>query len=405
MLTSTSARTPPTDGTDRRVFRVLYVVSHAIQYQAPLLRRLARHPCLDLQVAFHDDLACTRFHDPGFDRYIEWDVPLLTGYRHTFLARRGGRRNRPAQWLRARALITSGHYDALWLHGHSSALHWYLAALARRRGLAVLLRGENAALPTSPRRPAWKAALLAALVRRADALLAIGTANARFYRQLGARPHQLFPMPYAVDNVAFRRRARLARRRRLATRRALGIAADRPILLYCGKLEQRKRPLDLIAAMHRLQALPGPRPCLLIAGDGVLREQVARAAGTIGDSVRLLGFVGQRRLPALYDLCDALVLPSAHEPWGLVVNEAMSIGRPAIVSDRVGCAEDLVVHGESGLVVPLGDVEQLAESMARIAGDRAAARRMGRCARRRLAAISFAADEAGLLAALRTVVR
>ena len=389
----------PAAMTAERPYRLLYVVSHPIQYQAPLLKRLSGDDRLDLHVAFHHDFSCRSYRDHGFDRSIRWDVPLTDGFRYTVLEER-------RRYAHARSMLLEGGYDAVWLHGYSTPLHWRLLPLARRCGLAVLLRGETAALATSPRRPWWKRSLLRRLVGDVDALLAIGSANARFYERLGVARDRIFPMPYAVDNERFHREALAAAPGRASRRRELGLDGNRPVFLLCGKLEERKRPLDAIEAVRRVHALVprARRPYLLIAGDGPLRSEVTAAARGVEDSVRELGFVGQRELPALYDLCHGLLLLSEHEPWGLVVNEAMSVGRPAVVSDGVGCGEDLVQAGETGFIVPTGDVDATAASIAALVEDPVLARSMGERARRRVASFDFEADTRGLLAALDAVV-
>jgi glycosyltransferase involved in cell wall biosynthesis len=83
--------------------------------------------------------------------------------------------------------------------------------------------------------------------------------------------------------------------------------------------------------------------------------------------VHFAGFKNQSELPACYSAADALVLPSdGGETWGLVVNEALACGVPAIVSDQVGCADDLIRTGETGFVFPCGDVAQLSDRMSAI---------------------------------------
>ena len=85
--------------------------------------------------------------------------------------------------------------------------------------------------------------------------------------------------------------------------------------------------------------------------------QAARdLAATLGLEASFAGFLNQTEMPKAYVAGDGLVLPSsADETWGLVCNEAMACGTPAIVSDRVGCAGDLVVDGQTGKVVPFRD--------------------------------------------------
>ena len=79
--------------------------------------------------------------------------------------------------------------------------------------------------------------------------------------------------------------------------------------------------------------------------------------------VTFVGFVNQSRMPEVYAAADVLVLPSYSETWGLVVNEAFACGLPAIVSDRVGCAPDMIMDGLTGTVVPAGDIERLASAI------------------------------------------
>src|SRR5205085_4665905 len=107
-----------------------------------------------------------------------------------------------------------------------------------------------------------------------------------------------------------------------------------------------------------------------MAGDGPLRPAVEAAVAERSAPIRLCGFLNQSRIPEAYAAADVLVLPSdGGETWGLVVNEAMAAGRPALVSDQVGCAPDLVLDGQTGYVFPCGNVEPLAAHMARLAAD------------------------------------
>jgi glycosyltransferase involved in cell wall biosynthesis len=120
--------------------------------------------------------------------------------------------------------------------------------------------------------------------------------------------------------------------------------------------------------------------------------------------VRLLGFQSQQKLAALYDLCDLFVLPSAHETWGLVVNEVMNAGRPVIASDRVGAARDLVREGVNGFVYPFGDIAGLAERLREALGDPQRLAAMGTESRRIIDGWDFRQNLAGLKAALAATV-
>jgi len=113
--------------------------------------------------------------------------------------------------------------------------------------------------------------------------------------------------------------------------------------------------------------LPHDSSCfLLFVGDGPLRPQIEARAHEVGN-VRVTGFRNQSELPRYYAMADVLALPSAFEPWGLVVNEALNYGLDIIASDQVGAAVDLVRRGVTGTVVPVGDVPGLARAMTQYA--------------------------------------
>ena len=147
-----------------------------------------------------------------------------------------------------------------------------------------------------------------------------------------------------------------------------GIANDEPVALFCGKLIAKKRPLDAVLALSRLQA-DGRTARLLVAGAGPLQQDMEVLAKTLGVSITVLGFQNQTQLPRWYALADVLVLPSdGAETWGLVVNEAMACGTPAVVSDAVGCGPDLIDQGFAGEVFPLGDAQRLARAIGQMLG-------------------------------------
>ena len=189
--------------------------------------------------------------------------------------------------------------------------------------------------------------------------LYVGEQNRRYFEHFGMPAKRLFPAPHCVDNAMFREGAAALRSRRRAIRAGLGIDDAAPVVLFCGKLIDKKQPLLLVEAFARVRH---HRPCwLLLVGTGEL-EGAIRARATPGiPNVLMPGFLNQTELPAAYAAADLLVLPSGlHETWGLVVNEAMNFGLPIVVSDKVGCAADLVRPGWNGFVVESGNVGALA---------------------------------------------
>jgi glycosyltransferase involved in cell wall biosynthesis len=211
-------------------------------------------------------------------------------------------------------------------------------------------------------------------------------------------------MPYAVDNRAFQLRSDQAQAGRGALQAELALDPSRPVILFASKLQQRKQCADLIAAYTRLcaQASLDRVPYLVIVGDGEQRgtlEHQAQSSG-IAANVRFCGFKNQSELPRFFDLATVFVLPSRHEPWGLIVNEVMNAARAVIVSDDVGCQPDLITDGVEGIVFPVGDVAALAQAIERALASPETAVQMGLRARERIAAWSFEEDVQGLRRAL-----
>jgi len=138
------------------------------------------------------------------------------------------------------------------------------------------------------------------------------------------------------------------------------------VFLFCGKLIPKKNPLGVLRAFLRA-GIPAD---LVFVGAGA-EEQVLRSAAGGDPRVHFLGFRNQTELPGIYAAADILTLPSSvSETWGLVVNEAMAMGCAVIVSDRVGCAPEIVEGKDTGLVVPAGNVDALRDAMLAAATDR-----------------------------------
>jgi glycosyltransferase involved in cell wall biosynthesis len=395
-----------------RRLRLAYFVSHPIQYQAPLLRRIALESDIDLKVLFCSDISVRGHVDPGFGVSVKWDVPLLVGYRYEFLPRLrdGGRLGffRPLNWG-IYSKLREEQFDAVWVHGYatSSAIQTILAA--RWLGIPVLLRAESTLVdrPRSKARRAAKELFFRLLEPCISGVLAIGSANSAYWQHYFGERVPIFRFCYSVDNDFFQLRCREASEKREEFRRELGLERGRPVILFASKLQKRKRCGDLLEAFLKLSAMRinEPRPYLLIAGDGEQRTQLEERAATAnpGD-VRFLGFQNQTALPALYDLCDVFVLVSVDEPWGLAINEVMNAGKPIVVSTEVGCQEDLVEDGVNGCVIRPGDIDGLTAGLNLILTNPEMGRQMGLKSMEMVRAFSFEQNVRGLRAALEATV-
>jgi glycosyltransferase involved in cell wall biosynthesis len=142
-------------------------------------------------------------------------------------------------------------------------------------------------------------------------------------------------------------------------------SSEPPTVLFAGRLSAEKGVLELVEAARGMP--------LVVAGDGPLRDSVPQT----------LGFVSHDEIGALYDAAAVVACPSHREGFGLVCAEAMAHGRP-VVACPAGGLRDLVVDGETGIFVPVGDVEALRAALERLLADSALRRRMGAAGRERI---------------------
>ena len=401
--------------------RLAYLVSHPIQYQAPLLRRIAREPDIDLTVFFGSDLSVRGYKDQGFGVEVAWDIPLLEGYRSELLKSwRDTGSISPGSpisrgiYSRLRQRDGSPAFDALWVHGYAGANSLQAILAANALDIPVLLRAESWLADRV--RSRWKLGLKRAffhLLRPGiSAVLPIGTANQAYWTHYFGESVPQFRMPYAVDNQYFARLAQSSATRQAELRSEFGIPPGRPVILFASKLQARKQADHLLEAYRLLlgnpssPSTPAPfeHPFLVIVGDGAERPRLEEMTRDLGlRDVRFAGFRNQSEMPAFFALASVFVLPSRHEPWGLIVNEAMAAGCPAIVSSDVGCHYDLISDGVEGWVFPVGDVAALSAALRRCFASPQAAHLMGRNAQQRIRSWSYEEDVRGLRQALACV--
>lgn len=391
---------------DLPVYRIAFVNTHPIQYFAPFYAYLTKHCGLRATALYLSDFSLKDGFDPGFCRALTWDVDLLDGYEARFMGGKKASRRRiggffsmiaPQLWPE----IRRGNYDAVIIHGHHLAACHIAQAACLFSGTPVFTRGEtHLKLARARWREILRRPILKMHYRGLNGFLAIGSANFAYYRSMGVPEHRIFLAPYTVDNSRFIAAGRAARSDRAGARARLGMDPDLPAIIYASKFERRKRPGDLLTAYARLRA-EGIAAQLVLVGSGPLESDLRRRViDSIIPDVIFPGFVNQAELPAVYAASDLFVLPSSNEPWGLVVNEAMCAGLPIVLSEEIGCAEDLVQAGVNGATFRAGDVTGLAEAMRPILVDADLRAAQGRASLERIESWSYAESALGIRAAI-----
>jgi glycosyltransferase involved in cell wall biosynthesis len=395
-----------------RRHRLLIVSSHMVPYAEPLLQLMAQHPKLDIRVVH-----CLRkpINDSEFAQVAASHAALADQYSNIRIRnlslRPGLGRFLGLINFGLWNLIREGRFDAVAVHGYAYMSFWIAFFAAKTVRTPTLISTDA----THLRHPSggwwWKrwikpAALRLIYGRLFDIVLVPSTASWQFMRRLGVPEERLMLTPFVADNDYFARHATPSTRQLM--REQLSISEGAFVILYCGHLVRWKRPADLLRAFASfIHQCPKARSVayVLFAGDGNLRRALEAEVRSmnLNERIRFLGFVPYSKLPAVYAASDVLVLPSEHEAWGVVVNEAMASGVPAVVSDRVGAKLDLVTPGVTGESFPVADVQALASVLRRLFlnGDRT--RKMGKVARRRIATWSYRQNLQGWVRALERI--
>lgn len=364
-----------------RKARLAIVVSHPIQYYVPLYQRLAKRDDVEVKVFYTWHAATAPVADRGFGREIAWDIPLTDGYDFELVPNKArdpgthhffGLRN-PSLVSRVRRWQP----DAVHVTGWAWFSHLELMHAFEGGRVKLLFRGDSHLLDGGQSGPRWwvKREVLKHIYRWPTMFLATGQANRDYYHVFGVSDDRLIPCPHSIDVARFAAPGFEEEARRWRTE--LGISPDRVVVLFAGKFETKKRPIELMQVLQRIDS--GKCVCVMV-GDGPLKAQVDSIANQRPDLFRVLPFQNQSRMPITYRLGDLFVLPSAFgETWGLAVNEAMASERAVLVSDKVGCAED-VVDAHSGRIYRSDRPDALEIDLKELITDRRKLAEMGKAA-------------------------
>jgi len=383
--------------------KLAIVTSHPIQYYAPWFRYLANNADFEIKVFYLWDFGVTQQVDAGFKRSLQWDIPLLDGYNYEFVPNVSTDPGTHHFWgLQNPSLLAqvSSYNPAavlLMAYNYASLYRFIWSWNADRSPL--LFRGDSHRLIPEFGMKSWlKQQWISQIYQRFAAFLYVGKANHEYFRHHGAPTDRLFFTPHAVDNDRFFAESESAPQQAITWKQELGIPASHAVILFAGKFETKKRPLDLVQAFRQANL---DRVSLLFVGSGNL-EQDLKIAAAERPNIYMAPFQNQSLMPRTYAIADLVVLPSygSGETWGLAINEAMCMARPAIVSSHVGCRQDLIQPDINGLVFPAGDIDALANCLQAAFSERARLRKWGESSQQQIRQYSYTQTTEGLRTAL-----
>jgi glycosyltransferase involved in cell wall biosynthesis len=353
------------------VTRLAIVVSHPIQYYVPLYRSLSRRDDVVVKVFFTWHAGASAQHDPGFGKEYRWDIPLTDGYDYELVAntarRPGSDRFFGIRTPRLIERIMSWKPDAVHVTGYAYVSHLSVMRALHSRSVPVIFRGDSHLLDSeTPWRAFLKRVFLRHIYGWTDACLYVGKNNYEYCRAMSVPVEKLFYCPHSIEVSRFSEPNEELEEKAAKWRGELGIKPSNKVLLYAGKFEERKQPIELMKAMERLES---SNILLVMVGDGEIGEEVRGLAASNVARFLVLPFQNQSKMPLVYRLADVVLLPSAYrETWGLCLNEAMACGRRVLASDKVGGAVDLIQSVKDGAIFASGDWNDFGEKAMMLCG-------------------------------------
>ncbi|MGN6415918.1 MAG: glycosyltransferase family 4 protein [Pseudobacter sp.] len=342
--------------------RLAIVITHPIQYYVPVFQLLSARGNIQLKVFYTWEQEAAGF-DKGFGRKFNWDIPLLDGYEYEFISNEG-RTGKSFYAIRNPDLvkkIKAWEPDMVLVYGWNYYSH--LAVMRHFKSkIPVIFRGDSTLLNKGQGLKFFvKKQLLKFIYGNVDMALYVGSRSREYFREFGLNEDQLFFAPHSIDNNRFSTLNAEQQAFVSETRQKLNLTDNTLTILFAGKFQDTKNPGLLVDAVLELN---DPSVHLLMVGNGHLENELKEKASG-AENIHFMPFQNQSMMPAVYKLGDVYCLPSKGETWGLAVNESMASQRAILVSDKVGCAEDLV-KPENGFVFPSGNMEALKQCIVQL---------------------------------------
>jgi len=354
-------------------YKITIIAPTCFYYQVPLFRNLSADDRIDLTVYFCSDEGLSGSDvKSAYGSNETWGVEneLLKGYQSKFL------RNYAPKGSYLKSLIGLANLgiweelrrerpDALIIMSWMNPT-WWLAFLASLRFKIPILFMTDANFTAEGINSHFKSwvkhhGLEKVIFPNVAGFLCSGTQNRRLYSSYGVPDDKLVTFAYSWGYDPLIEESESLKGKKAELRREIGLPEEAVIALYCGRLSPEKGIKELLIAYN---SLPHPNKALVMVGDGVLRTDVSNFAKEHEIShIYQMGFQKRADIGKFYAAADFLVLPSHHETWGIVVNEALCFSLPVIISDQVGSGADLVFPGENGHVFKSGSSKELAEKM------------------------------------------
>lgn len=382
--------------------KLAIISTHPIQYYAPVFKLLAQQLNIKVFYTWGKQVLENKY-DPGFKREITWDIPLLEGYEYHFTQndakKPGSHHSKGIINPNLIAEIKEFAADAILVYGHTYQSHLQVMRYFKGK-IPIYFRGDSTLLDEiGVIKKVLKTIYLNWVYSFVDYAFYVGLANKAYFKNYGLKESQLIFAPHAIDNDRF---AIDRQTEAIAIRTKLGIPEKGILVLFAGKLEKKKNPQILLNAFIGLRK---ENVYLLFVGNGELETSLKTVAkkSKKRNLIFFEDFKNQEIIAAYYQACDLFCLPSQGpgETWGLSVNEAMAASKAILISDKVGCAANLIVEGANGYVFTYDSSKRIAENLRLLLFDKENLIKMGEASKNMIKNYTFEIQTQNMINAIK----
>jgi len=370
---------------DDRPIKLAVVVSHPIQHFVPFYRALSQVERLSVTVLYASKIGLQRYFDRDMNTDIEWSMDLLSGYQHKFLPEADAITHTSAWSVfnpSIRTELTILDPDVVLIYGYAfrtarMALSWCV----KTHTPAIMISDSELLGHRMLVKRAVKTLVVPWILKKFSAFLTVGDRNEDYYAHYGVPRERMFRSPFTIDEQLYRQVRARRQHLRNTIRPSWGVADTDLVVLTVGKVNERKRTRDILAAAALLKSSdPANRIRFVVAGDGADLAALKMRAEAEDLPVTFLGFVNVDRLSEVYAASDVIAHPSSRDPHPLVMSEAACLGLPLVVSSQVGAVgpTDIARQGENAIVFSVGDTPAMARALKELGDSPEQLTRMGR---------------------------
>lgn len=328
--------------------KIYFITSHPIQYQVPIFQEIYQKN-KNFHVVFEKKFGKKLIlFDKEFNKKIKWGSSLIKKYKFYIYKNKQSFFSNICDYF---IFLKRNKIDLMIISGWNSFFFIITIFFAKILNIKIALRCENNFFNCNFVSRQVKKFFLFFFFKLFYKFYAIGLKNYKMYSQSGVNKSKIVLTRYCVDEKFFN--VSKLNIQKLIKFKKKYFKKRKKTYLFVGKIIERKGYSMIIQLAKKIiqEKSLANLSQIIIIGSGpeisVLKNQIKKNNLT---NIRFINFFSQENLKYFYYLSDYLLLPSYYETWGLVANESMSMGTPCIVSDKCGCANDLVINNKNGYV-------------------------------------------------------